>query len=147
NSRCGAGRHLLQGGGAERQSCDNRADVMPAADELRPSGDGVRQRLSVALAADLDQEMVPMRVPLETLRVMAAGCRLQARRRRRGDRLQLALVEETREPGLGVLRGIVYLEVDRASDVANLVSDEHVGDEGDGEDRNRRQREHQPETE
>ena len=125
---------------------DDRADLPAAADELSTGRDGVLEPSAVAVAADLDQEPVAPGEPREARRVMAADRPLQPRRRGRGDRVQLALVQEPREPRLRALGGVARLEVDAARDVADLVPDDHVGDERDREDRDRRQGEHQPQS-
>ena len=98
-------------------------------------------------AADLDQETVAARELREARCVMPADRRLQPRRRCDGDCVQLAPVEQPRELRLRALGGVACLEVDAAVDVADLVPDDHIGDESDGEDRDRRQGEHQPQPE
>ena len=120
---------------------------MAAADELCARAERVLEPSPVAAAADLDQETVAPREPREARRVMSADRRLQPRRRGHGDCVQLAPVEKPREPRLRALGGIACLEVDAAVDVADLVPDDHIGDESDGEDRDRRQGEHQPQPE
>ena len=99
------------------------------------------------MSVDLQQQIASAGDPLEAFRVVAADRGLQAQRRGCRNGLQLTPVEEARKPRLRVLRGVVYLEVDVARDVAGLVPDDHVGHAGDREDRDRRQGEHQPQTE
>ena len=105
------------------------------------------EALPVALAADLEQQVVSPREPLEALGVVVSERGLQAGGGSQRESVQLAPVEEPGESRLCGQRGVVHLEVDRAGDVTDLVAHDHVGDEGDGEDRDRRQGEHQPQAE